>query len=119
MTEEVRFPLTFDTCPNLIMRNSKVEVCGSKRRVAESIVKEEIEKGRLSKEAQGGTRLTTAILGDPRGIAISVPAILISYDICVDCGWEYVTQVNKTTATPQMMPPPKHGTPPGFPMGRG
>ena len=104
MTDQ--FPLTFDTCPNLVKKGSltSLEICGSKRRAAESIILKEIEEGRLRKEAHGGTRVGQAILGDARTIALSVPAILVTYDVCIDCGYEYVTRVDKIKATPQVIP---------------
>lgn len=112
MAEEISFPLLFDTCPQ----------CEGKRRVAESVIASEVEKGKLGKGAVGGTRANPpVILANPRaGLIISAPALMITHDICVDCGWEYIVRVDKAMATPGTRPPAgAQGLPPGYPMGHG
>ena len=89
--DELQFPLRFK-CPK----------CGSERRIVETVMNQEKEKGKVNPNAFGCSRQTNIIVADPTKITISVPALIVFYDICFDCGTEYCFRVDLTTATPQM-----------------
>ena len=91
MLEELHFPIDFDKCP----------VCGSTRRVAEEIMKEEIEKGKIGEGIKAAVTIFQAIITDPRKLQLSVPVLITAIDVCADCGTVYCIHAEKRTGTPQ------------------
>lgn len=89
MPEEVKFPLTFSQCPN----------CGSERKVAKSIVDEEIAAGKLPWDTKGIIMEVKNIYFDPNpklvATKIEAPAVRAFMDICADCGTFYCVYAEK------------------------
>lgn len=86
--DELKFPMKFDKCP----------VCGSTKRIAETLRDEEAAKGKVPKDClmvvlQAVTPITemkTIMLG----LSI-VPLLTCQIDICADCGTLYSIAVHK------------------------
>lgn len=92
MEEELKFPLEFNECPN----------CRGTRKVFNTVMEQEKAKGKIGEDAKGGTRTQMVIVADMRKTFLSAPALMITWDICADCGMEHCIRVDLTTATPQM-----------------
>jgi hypothetical protein len=79
----------FDKCPN----------CGCRETITRKAWDSEIDAGRLAEKARGypvGAENTMFALQDPlKPPAFQVGALLISYDICSDCGTKYCVRVEK------------------------
>ena len=92
MTEETKeqkeliFPIIHDKCP----------VCGSTRRVANEVKKQEAAKGKVHEEANFGLGMYRAAISDPSIPSLSCPIIIAILDVCVDCGAVYSPVVNCT-----------------------
>lgn len=109
MPEEIRFPLSFGSCPN----------CGSTRRVAEMVTNEEIEKGKISSTAKTSMFNMKSLICDPdRMSKLFVPqkaiVLLAAADICVDCGTLYATSVEKGEGVLDVERPQPIGPMPSF-----
>lgn len=107
MMEELQFPLNFDHCPN----------CGSTKRLAETVAKQEKEKGKISEDTHVVMVSYQTLVADPRKMILTVPIISTFVDICADCGTLYCVHAELGMASPSM-PYPKSGVPP-FGGGRG
>lgn len=93
MSNELNFPLKFKICPS----------CASTRRVFETILMQEKDSGKAGPNSQTSSRpLMPQAVADPTKPMFSCPILIISYDICADCGMEYCVRVDLTTGTPQM-----------------
>ena len=112
MPDEIKFPLTFERCPN----------CGGTRRLAQSILEQEKEKGKILGEEVKAAIFTPppTIITDPRAISLSSPAIVTHYDVCIEkvgdglCGTLYCVRADLGRATVGQAP---KGFPSGFPPG--
>lgn len=109
MPEELKFPLNYTKCP----------VCGSTKRVAETLVKQEQEKGKIRPGVNTFLFMQQTLVMDPSKILVSVPVLLTFYDVCLDCGTVYCVHAELGQGTPQMKQPPPGGNmrPFGFPQG--
>ena len=111
MEEELKFPIEFKECPN----------CGSTRRIAQTIIDEQIEKGLAGKDTIGISSVTNSVLWDQRKMLLSVPVLTCLEDVCLDCGTKYCIKAMKGQGRAQM-PGSKSGPlelPPNVPYGRG
>ena len=110
---ELKFPITFDKCPN----------CGSNKRIAEIVTNEEIEKGRIEPGNKTAFMIAKTVITDPKTLKFiisskEVVVLLGAFDACADCGTLYCISASKgtgTVGTQAMTPTGK--MPPGF--GRG
>ncbi len=107
MTEELKFPLKFTKCP----------ICGSTRRLAEELVKQEKEKGKIGLDANAFLFQQQTLIMDPRKVILSFPVCITFYDACLDCGTTYCVHAELMQGAPQMKQPPLGGNmrPFGFP----
>ena len=107
--KELEFPIVFTSCPN----------CGGKRRIAEIVTNEEIEKGNLEPGQITPFIASKTLIFNPRSLKILIPtkevmALLGLLDICADCGIVYCIHVQKGkgvigTAPPAGEVPPSFG----------
>lgn len=97
--EDIKFPLTFDKCPN----------CGSTRRVANEVLQKQKDEGKIAPGVNAFIARHQSLIVDPRRTWLSAPIITTFYDTCVDCGTLYCTHANLATAMPQVG---KKGMPP-------
>jgi len=108
---ELRFPIEFTECPT----------CGSKRRIAEMVTKEEIEKGNLKPGQRTPIIASRCLIFDPTSLQILVPKkevlmLSVFLDACADCGTLYCIHIEKGVGVIGTQPPSGE-IPPGF--GRG
>ena len=94
MPDEIKFPLNFNSCPN----------CGSTRRLADIVLNQEKEKGKVGKEAKASIQVFHAVIADPRMVTFEAPAIMAFMDICADCGTMYCVHAQLGKATRQVTP---------------
>ena len=90
MTEELQFPFNFSSCPN----------CGSTRRIAETVTKEEISKGKIKEGSRTAMFVMKSVVHDPdKATKLLAPqkviVLLAVADICADCGTMYAINVEK------------------------
>ena len=88
----LNFPLDFPQCPN----------CGSKRRVADEVMKELKAAGRAKQEDSSAIVIWQTIVANPHFALFSVPVIISLIDICADCGTVRCFHVEKGQRTPKM-----------------
>lgn len=88
----VEYPITFEECPN----------CGSKRKMAQEVIDEQIEEGRAGEGTQAWLFTHQSIIADMTRRHIQMPMVLTFYDVCVDCGTAYCIRAEKTMATPKI-----------------
>ena len=84
------YPIRFDQCP----------VCGSKERIVESEVNQEIEAGRLPKGTRMPATISQAGLFNPNDqqqllARREVPILMGFYDVCVKCGTLYCVEMQR------------------------
>lgn len=104
MVGENNFTLDFPQCPS----------CGKTETIAKKVAAEYIEKGELPKETFASLEKMVVPLKDPRQATLSVPSVIIHYDICANCGMRYCTRAQKIDAPIKFVQP----QPPGpFPRG--
>jgi len=109
--EDLKFPIEFKQCP----------CCGSTKRIAQTIIDEQIKKGLAGKDTIGASNVTNAVIWDQRKILLSVPILTCFEDICLMCGTKYCIKAVKGQGQAQMGKPGKGGfqLPPNIPYGRG
>jgi len=90
--EELKFPLSFDQCPN----------CGSERKIAGEILKQEKEKGKISPGVKAFISTSNSVIADMGRTWLSAPIISTFYDVCGDCGTYYCIHAELGIATPQL-----------------
>jgi hypothetical protein len=103
----------FDKCP----------VCGSTRRWADEVAKEQIEKGVMDKGLKYGIYQMGGPILDPRKVnqmlvGTKVPTVSALLDVCMDCGTIYAVRLERGEVPLRMVvaqPPP--GQPPFMPPG--
>ena len=109
--EELQIVATFDICPN----------CGSARRFAWSVAREQIEKGVMGEDIPAGVHEFAGPLVDPRRmstmlVGTMVPMIYALIDFCLDCGTPYAVRLMRGESPLQAVQGP--GQPfGGFPLG--
>ena len=86
------YPKTWDKCP----------VCGCTDTIANSVLQEEKDKGKIGKEAKAYISQTQSLIADMTKAFLTAPVITAYYDICVDCGIVYCVHVEVVQASPQM-----------------
>ena len=97
--------------------------CGESETVTGIAVQEQIDKGKIPPGTPYALRREAIPLLQPAQVALTVPVIIVSWDICAKCGTLYPTRVETQDAPVQMRPAPGFGgntggpLPPGF--GRG
>lgn len=86
MTEDAKpiFPLTFNQCPS----------CGSENRMAGTVCKEQMAKGKLKKGTNASLFGHQTAIAGPVGTWLSAPMIQTYFDACVDCGTVYCIQAS-------------------------
>ena len=104
MPEELKFPLEFTACP----------VCGSTRKLAEELVKQEQEKGKIGADANPFLFQQQTLIMDPRKVILSFPVLISFYDVCLGtddkpCGTVYCVHTELVQGAPQMKQPPPSG----------
>lgn len=103
MTEELKFPLEFNTCPS----------CGGTKRLAETVMQQEKEKGKIGEDVKAAIfSPPPVVIIDPRRMSLSSPVIITRFDICIEeqddgtlCGTLYCIRADLGTATPGVKPP--------------
>ena len=108
-----------------LIREFKCTKCGGEETVAGIAVQEQIDKGKIPPGTPYALRREAIPLLQPAQVALTVPVIIVSWDICAKCGTLYPTRVEIQDAPVQMRPAPGFGfggntggpLPPGF--GRG
>ena len=106
MTEEekeLKFPIEHDKCP----------VCGSRRRVANEVKKQEMAKKKVRENAQFALGKYKAGITDPGIITLACPIITSLIDVCVDCGcaWSPITMCEEQQVAGMMENQPGHNQP--------
>lgn len=98
MTEELNFPLGFNSCPH----------CGETTRILESIGDEQKEKGKALASTRFSLPMMPVVIVDPQKPALSAPVVQYIFDICAKCGAVYCVWVDKRDIpiTAQMIQPP-------------
>jgi len=91
------------SCPN----------CGESKTVTEEACDKLIEEGRLPVGTPSSLRKAITPLISPQTATLTVPVIIVHYDICSKCGVEYSPRV-ETMDAPIQMAPIKGNTPPFF-----
>lgn len=94
---------TFGKCP----------ACGSKQRIAEAIGREERKRQKIGDGFTPVVEEKTALIVDPRRVIIGptrVPALLLHYDVCLECGCHYCVRIERGEGVVEPGPPP--GRPP-------
>lgn len=92
--KELKFPLDFNECP----------LCGSIRKVAETILNQEKEAKRIGANARAAIHVAKSMIADPRMIGLKAPVIISFLDICADCGAVYCVHAELGTATTTTLP---------------
>ncbi len=101
---EQGFPLEFNSCPN----------CGGKQFLFEKLFAEERAKGKISDMVKDVGLPLNGAIADPTRPALSFPVVLITMDICLDCGTYFAKKIFKGLGQPQMMQPqPQQAPQPG------
>ena len=90
---ELKFPLDFAKCPN----------CGSTQRLADSVMKAEVARGRPLGKSIAVAAVFQAAIGTPTLIGQQIPMLSVFADFCVNCGALYCVhaEVQMATATRQ------------------
>lgn len=116
----------FDRCPGYREVEGVLQPCGSTRRFAGEVTKEQREKGAIGEGLRYGLYQIGGPILDPRKVnqmllETMVPVTLALLDVCMDCGCVYAIRLER-----QEIPlgdiiksPPGAMTPPGFTMGKG
>lgn len=91
MEENVKFPLTFDQCPN----------CDSERRVANEVIQEQKDAGTAKESTRAWLFSHESLIADMGKPHIQVPVVLSFFDACVDCGTVYCVRIEVKMVTPQ------------------
>jgi len=89
---EIKFPLTFEKCPS----------CGSTRRIAGEMLKQEQAKGKLTDIKVTFLFRHQSLMANPSGRFISAPMIHSFYDTCVECGTVYCIVATVQAVMPGM-----------------
>jgi len=97
--QEIKFPITFDKCPN----------CESERKLANEVLNQEKEKGKIGLEVSAFIFQNQSLIVDMRKTWFTAPMIITTYDVCLDCGTVYCIKVDVQTTTPQYRKPPEQG----------
>ncbi len=98
--------------------------CGSTETVSNEATKEAREKGKLPADAFSHLEVTLIPLEQPMMAGVTVPTILVHWDVCLGCGRRRCTRAEIIQA-PVVAQPGAHGTQGprnfnmGFPKGRG
>lgn len=116
-SEPLTFPLKWDKCP----------VCGSTRRVVETVKDEAAAKGKVGQDLKTALIQVQLPVIDPRKVSSQLTATILTafIDICQDCGAAYCIEMNRSEQPINVKVvgqlPPGHQSPPpgGFPFHRG
>ena len=93
MTEEIKYPITRDDCPN----------CHSKERLGQEAIKKLQEEGKLTKGLYPDGLMLQVPLVDNQRIStlltptVNVPVITIYWDVCKECHTMYCTKFDLVT----------------------
>lgn len=69
--------------------------CGCPDTVVRVVVQEYIDNGRAKKEVFHSKRRDIIRLIESTTIAFTVPSLVFCWDVCWDCGIEYITRIEK------------------------
>lgn len=107
MAAENNFTIDFPKC----------HTCGETETIARKAVAEYIESGEMPQETFASVEKMIIPLKDPRQAALTVPTLMIHWDVCAKCGTRYCTRAQKFDAPikfvgqgmPGMNPPGQFG----------
>jgi len=101
---EQKFPREFKTCPS----------CDWPETIGQIAFGEMVEAGKL-KEGFYSLRKTIVPLINPQTAKLTLPILLLHYDICGRCGQEYCIKAERQDAPVQMIRQAGPGGAAGFP----
>lgn len=87
--------------------------CGSKERITQIAYDEELPEGEESKFA----RLESSVIPLRQATGLTVPTLLIHWDICAKCGTRYCAKAEKVNAPVITKPIQSSQLPPGLGQG--
>lgn len=96
-------PLAYEKCP----------ICGCKKTVTQIACEPLKREGKLKKDDFVSLEKVVTPLLQP-GLAPTVPAVLVHYDVCAGCGFRYCTKAERIQGVVQVEMP--KGFPKNFPL---